>query len=142
MSDRALLLSIRPEYAEKILAGEKTVELRRVRPKITKGSLVLMYVSSPVKAVMGAFHVDDVIEGTPDSLWPRVARVAGVTRQQFNDYYAGTDAAYGIVVGRVWELAASVTLQHLRRRFRGFHPPQSYRYITDRDMAKIGVAEL
>lgn len=32
--DKAVLISIRPEWVEKILAGEKTLEIRRTRPKL------------------------------------------------------------------------------------------------------------
>ena len=31
---KAVLLSIRPEWCEKILSGEKTVEIRKTRPKL------------------------------------------------------------------------------------------------------------
>jgi predicted transcriptional regulator len=43
-----LLLSIRPEYANKIFDRTKTVELRRVRPRLlNEGDRVVVYVSSP-----------------------------------------------------------------------------------------------
>ncbi len=48
MSSNAIVLSIRPQYAEKIFEGTKRVELRRIRPKqIKNGNLALIYVSSP-----------------------------------------------------------------------------------------------
>ena len=31
---RAVLISIRPEWVEKILSGEKTLEVRKTRPKL------------------------------------------------------------------------------------------------------------
>ena len=31
---RAILLSIRPEWADKILTGEKTMEVRKTRPRL------------------------------------------------------------------------------------------------------------
>ena len=31
---KAVLISIRPEWVKKILAGEKTLEVRRTRPKL------------------------------------------------------------------------------------------------------------
>lgn len=31
---KAVLISIRPEWVEKILAGEKTLEIRKNRPKV------------------------------------------------------------------------------------------------------------
>ena len=37
---KILLLSIKPKYAKKILAGNKTVELRKNKPKIDRGDIV------------------------------------------------------------------------------------------------------
>lgn len=68
-----LLLCIRPEYANKIFDSNKTVELRRVRPRLlNEGDLVLIYVSSPIKAVFGSFKVDSIIEKPIAELWEEV----------------------------------------------------------------------
>ncbi len=57
-----ILLSVHPKYADKIFERTKTVELLRVRPKLLEeGDLVLLYVSSPVQALVGAFKVDKII---------------------------------------------------------------------------------
>ncbi len=97
MSDNPILLSIRPQYAEKIFKGTKTVELRRVRPKhIKKGSLVLIYVSSPVKSLSGAFKVDRVVEKSPQKLWKMVQDKAGITSEEFYAYYDGATKGTGI----------------------------------------------
>ena len=39
---RALVLSLKPRFAEAILAGTKTVEVRRVMPRITIPTLALL----------------------------------------------------------------------------------------------------
>ena len=51
---RVLLLLIHSRFAERILAGSKTVELRRVRPGIEPGDRVLLYASSPVRGLTGS----------------------------------------------------------------------------------------
>ncbi len=58
MENTVLLLSMQPEYAKKIFNGEKTVELRRVRPKLIAGDLVLVCASCPQKALLGLFVVE------------------------------------------------------------------------------------
>ena len=40
---RALVLSLKPRFAEAILSGTKTVEVRRVMPRITVPTLALLY---------------------------------------------------------------------------------------------------
>ena len=58
---RAVLMSIKPEWWKKILAGEKTVEIRKTAPKGGAGEpkpwplLVLVYVSG-TGAVLGQFY--------------------------------------------------------------------------------------
>src|SRR5215207_9382671 len=130
MAGHILLLSIRPEHAFKIFDGSKKVELRRVRPKVSAGDSVLVYVSTPVRALVGAFDVERVVEARPQALWDQVKETAGITREQFDSYYSGAANAYGIVVGQVRQLPEPVMLYRLRKLFSGFHPPQSYRYLS------------
>ncbi len=142
MSEHALLLSIRPEYATKIFDGSKTVELRRVRPRLTSGDLVLVYASAPVKALLGAFEVAKVVEAPPAQLWTQVQEKAGLTHDQFDQYFDGAKQGYGIFLKRKWSLAEPVALDVLRKRQTNFRPPQSYHYLTQGEANRIGFAEL
>ena len=49
------LMSIKPLFAEQILSGQKRYELRRRAGEISAGSLVVLYASNPVKAIVGEF---------------------------------------------------------------------------------------
>jgi predicted transcriptional regulator len=120
-----------------IFAGTKTVELRRLRPRIEKGDLVFVYVSSPVMALEGAFEVGGVVSGPPSSLWRRFNGGSGLSKREFNAYYQGKKTAYAILIRRHWLLAAPVRLAKLRRERNGFHPPQSYHYICKRSFSRI-----
>ena len=142
MPDRALLLSIRPEFAKKIFDGSKTVELRRVRPRVGCGDLVLVYASAPVKALLGAFEVARVRSGPPESLWSAVANKAGVTSEQFDAYFLGAKTGYAIFLKRKWSLEKPLGLEKLRRRQSDFRPPQSYHYLTLSQAGRIGFREL
>lgn len=135
MYSNGIFLSIRPKYANKIFEGTKTVELRRVRPKhIKKGSLVLIYVSSPVKSLAGAFMIDEVIEQPIKELWKSVSSKAGVTHEEFNSYYDGVSKGIGIFFSEVYPLNEPIELKKLREEMVGFHPPQGFRYVTDHEM--------
>lgn len=132
-----LLISVHPQYADLILSGVKTVELRRTRPRITAGGQVLVYASAPRMALVGGFEVDGLIEASPAMLWKQVKTTAGVTKAVFDNYFAGADHAYGILVKRVWSIWPSVPLARLRRSMPGFHPPQSYRYIGPAEVRSL-----
>ncbi|EDN68745.1 conserved hypothetical protein [Beggiatoa sp. PS] len=128
-SDNILLLSVRPKYAEKIFEHTKTVELRRIRPKrIKNGDLVLIYVSSPVKALVGTFRIDQIVEKPLKNLWHLVRNQAGVTRKEFDDYYKGVSVGVGIFfkVQDVIKLSEPITYDRLKQQ--NFHPPQGFRY--------------
>ena len=87
MARNAILMSIRPQYAEKIFSKTKTVELRKVKPKtLAGGDLIFVYVSSPVQSLVGAFKVASVLEKPLSSLWPNVKDYAGISRGEFLDY--------------------------------------------------------
>lgn len=139
MAARTLLLSIRPEHADKIFSGDKTMELRRTRPKVGSGDWVLVYVSSPRRELVGAFEVSGLTEATPHMLWHKAKGEAAVTRDQFTDYFADASRAFGIGVARAATFTVPITLQQLRTYLPGFHPPQSYRYLADTDLARIGI---
>lgn len=54
---KAVLLSIHPEWAEKIYSGEKEVEWRKTFPtEATPGMPVLLYETAPVCMVTGLFY--------------------------------------------------------------------------------------
>lgn len=128
MSTCALLLSIKPRFADAIFAGTKTVEIRRVRPRLQAGDLVFVYVSSPRCSLEGAFEVDHLVEAKPDRLWKLIGVRSGISRKEFDDYVAGCDTAFGIVIQRTWKLEVPVHLKKMRKR--RVEPPQSYRYLT------------
>ncbi len=136
MSENTLLLSIRPRYAEKIFAGAKTIELRRIRPKrMEKGDQVFIYVSSPVKALAGVFKIDRIIEEPLQELWKTVKDKAGITHEEFHAYYNGLSSGIGISFKEVWQLPEAIELHNLRIESPNFRPPQGFRYITKNELA-------
>src|SRR3954454_13704408 len=94
--ERVLLVSIRPRFADLLLEGSKTVELRRVRPNVTPGTAVILYASSPVCEIVGTASVAAIHEADPTSIWEHHGRRTGLDRSEFDSYFAGTDVAIGI----------------------------------------------
>lgn len=127
-AERGVLLSIRPRYLEAIMAETKTVELRRNRIQASHGTTVLLYSSTPVKAVIGSARIAAIDEATPERLWAKVGPSAGVTRTEFDDYFDGAKIAYGLHLEAVRRLPHPIPLKSLRSL--GLEPPQSFRYLT------------
>ena len=55
-----VLLSIKPEFAEKIFDGTKKFEFRKSIFKNTDVQTVIVYASSPVQQVIGEFTIDSI----------------------------------------------------------------------------------
>lgn len=134
---RALLLSLRPRFAEAILDGAKRVELRRIRPRAAPGTPVLIYASTPRKALLGGCWVSGVVVAEPDEVWELHGHLTAVDRAEFDDYFTGAENAVAIQLTNPWTLDEPVELGELRAKWPGFHPPQSYRYINRVDVRAV-----
>ena len=105
---RAVLLSIKPEWWEKILAGEKDLEIRKTAPRDGAGGpdpwplLVLAYVSG-TGAVLGQFLCMGWVKSK----------------------YAGGKSLYGWIVGEAEEYETPSPLAE----FGLTRPPMSWQYI-------------
>ncbi len=126
-----LIISVKPEYAKKILKGEKTIELRKCAPKrVGKDGYILIYVTSPIKEVWGIYKIENIFKENPSILWEKFGEKTGITKQEFNDYYKETKNAFGIELQEVKNLFKhSIKLDNLKGLIPGFMPPQTYSYI-------------
>ncbi len=131
---RILLLSIRPRFVSGIKSGAKTYELRRLRPNVVPGDVLLIYESSPTKSLVGWSVVRKLLQGTPLGLWRRVGAETGVSFAEFTRYYEGAGVAYALGLNPLRELSQPITLGVLRKQIPGFHPPQSFLYVRREDI--------
>jgi len=134
--DRAMLLSVRPRFAESILAGTKRVEIRRQRPGVQPGTPVIIYATKPVAAVVGTALIDRVYEGSPSDLWVDYHPQMGVTRREFDEYLDGAATAYVLMLTSAQRLSSPLTLDDMRESA-AFQPPRSYRYLNHSTLRKL-----
>lgn len=127
-----LIISVKPEYAIKILKGEKTIELRKCAPKkVGKNGFIIIYVTSPIKAIWGVYRIENIIKEEPSVLWDNFGEKTGITRKEFNEYYKENKRAFGIELQEVKNLFKhSIKLDSLKNLIPGFMPPQTYSYIN------------
>jgi predicted transcriptional regulator len=135
--DRALLVSVKPVYADLLLSGTKTVELRRVRPNVQPGCRVLLYASSPSMEMVGTARVKAIDVGEAPSIWSSHGPATGVDRSTFDAYFDGAVVAVAITLHDVRRLHRGVPLAELRRRIAGFRPPQSFGYLGSVEAAAV-----
>ncbi|GAB2842125.1 ASCH domain-containing protein [Lentzea nigeriaca] len=133
---RPLLLSLRPRFAEAILDGTKTIELRRTRLSAPDGTHLILYASSPVMAVVGTAVLVRRETDTPSRIWRRHRKHLGLLRHEFDEYFAGADLATAVHVGEPLRLEEPWPLAALRGTAK-FQPPQSYRFISEGDPSEL-----
>lgn len=132
---RDVVLSIKPVYSEKILAGHKTVELRRRFPvSAPSGALAYIYSTSPVKAMVGTASIREVLKLPVEQIWAEFESTAFIERPHFDRYFDGLDHGFALVFDRVKAFSRPLPLSELREKF-GFEPPQSFLYAK-RDLRK------
>lgn len=83
-----ILLSINPEYVEKIFDGTKKYEYRKVKCK-RKVDKIIIYETSPVMKVVGEANVENILEDTPEQLWKKTKEFSGTSSNFFENYYNG-----------------------------------------------------
>jgi predicted transcriptional regulator len=118
-------MAIHPRHAERILAGEKTVEFRRTRLRADVDR-VIIYATSPAMSVLGGFEVEDVDEGTPREIWARYRKQGGIDESAFQSYFASAQRAFAIRVGKVFRLREPTRLKDLDCHL---SVPQSFYYV-------------
>ena len=119
------ILSVKPECAMKILAGEKQYEYRKtifLRP-VEK---VYIYASSPVSMIVGEFQIDYVLQESPKALWDITHSESGVTKAFFKRYFMGKSLGYAIRLKEVVAYPVPISPFRLREDFKA---PQNYIYV-------------
>lgn len=123
-----ILLSIKPEFAERILSGEKRYEFRKALFKRPDVSTIVIYATRPVGRIVGEFDIADVLTDAPETLWKKTAHAAGISKDFFDSYFEGRKRGYAIAVGDVRRFGDPIRPETL---IDDFTPPQSYQYISD-----------
>ena len=131
---RYLLLSIKPVYAQKIKAKEKSIELRCSSPKVSSGDVLVIYESYPIQRVTAYCEIDSIISMPPAKLWEVVKEKAGIAWSAFESYFAGKREGVGICLKDVKTLSSPQPLSVISENFCA---PQSYRYISEEQFLRL-----
>lgn len=121
-----ILISIKPQYVEKILSGEKKYEYRRIAPRV-KVEKMIVYCTSPVKKVVAEVEILDILEGTPKQIWNKTREEGGISKENYFNYFQYRDTAYAIKLGKVTPLDKEL------KDYRVNWPPQSFIYLLEEE---------
>lgn len=131
----AVLISIHPQYVERIVAGEKNVEFRRVWPSRDISTLVV-YSTAPTQRLTAVVEVVEVIRASETALWRISVNEGGcISRVALMDYFEGKDFAVALRLGRRQSLGDGVIPWTVFGA--SFRPPQSYRNLTKAESTRV-----
>ncbi|WP_277086611.1 ASCH domain-containing protein [Porphyromonas catoniae] len=121
-----VLLSIKPEFVEKIASGHKCFEYRRVLYKRTDIKRIVVYASSPVCRIVGEIEVGNLLTDTPEVLWERTKDKAGISEDFFLKYFAERPHAHAIEIKAFHPYRKP---KRLADKYPNTTPPQSFCYL-------------
>lgn len=123
----AIIMPVKNKYAELIASGIKTVEYRRRAPK-TKHCLWFVYVSAPIKKVMGCVTIKDIVQDNVGALWNSYKMPGEVAKEEFEAYFSGVTIGYGLLLENFTSFRCPVRPGDV---FNGFVVPQSFKYLNE-----------
>ena len=107
------IISIHPDYADAILAGKKTIELRRRIPEVPSGTRLWIYATRPTGAIIGFVTIRDVARAHPATIWKKHRSGTGVDHASFKAYFNGAKEAVAILLAAARRVSP-ITIEELR----------------------------
>ena len=118
-----ILISINPEYVDRILDGSKKYEYRKVLAKDV--DLLIIYSTSPAMKIVGEVKVMGNIEMAPSTLWEETKKEAGISRKKYREYFKGRKKACAYILGEVLKYETGRRLTDIGIN----NAPQSFVYL-------------
>lgn len=120
-----VLLSIKPEFAERIFDGSKRYEFRRAIFKNPDIKIVVVYASLPVQLVIGEFEIETILSDAPENLWEKTQEFSGISEEFFFNYFSERTVGFAIKVKK----ARRYQRPRCLRKSYNVSPPQSFCYV-------------
>ena len=122
---KAILITIKSEYASMIYAGYKRIELRKRTPKVPIGTPYLIYEPLPIGRVTGYFTYAGSFNF--DTIFPEhsLLKKAGISYSRMRNYYAHQ------LIGVAWNIERPTPFPDAKSLddFNVFHTLRTYQII-------------
>lgn len=127
-----LLLSIKPDFANKIFSGEKTVELRTRFSRRWAGHRIAIYAGGKIKRLLGEATIRKVEVGEPSFIWLNYNSDIGCSYKDFQEYVGNRKELYAIELSNINPYVSPIPvsqIEHLSHQT--LKPPQSYLELNE-----------
>ena len=122
-----VILSIKPEFAEKIFNGSKKYEFRRSIFKDPTIKKIIVYASAPISKIIGEFEIDKIIRSELNSLWSTTKEYSGISEEYYLKYFEGKKEGYALKIKKTHKYEDQLSIKD---DF-GLFPPQSFAYLKE-----------
>lgn len=121
---KKIVISINPEFVEKIRNGEKRYEYRT---RVAKQDIdaILIYETYPVKRVVAEAEIIDIVCLPKEELWALTKDKSGINKCFFDQYFMGKEFAYAYKLGNVKFYDSPKELSEIGIKT----APQSFMYV-------------
>ena len=122
-----VVLSIKPQFANKIFDGTKKFEFRKAIFKNQNVTSVLVYSSSPVQKVIGEFEIAEIFNLDLKTLWDKTKEYSGITEEYFYEYFENREQGFAIQIKNKKKFENPKCL----KTDYNLTPPQSFAYWSN-----------
>jgi len=125
--DNRIVISIKPKYLDRIVAGTKLVEVRKRFSRRWLGCRAVLYGSHPLSSLVGEATISAITIGSPASIWSKYRERIGAEWREFDEYAGKCLEVSAIELADVAPYIAPVglaQLSHLTQK--DLCPPQSF----------------
>ena len=120
------LLSIKPEFVDKIFSGEKLFEYRKAIFKRPEVKSVVIYSTMPEGKIVGEFKIGNILAKCPEELWEETKAASGIEKAFFDEYFVNRTVAYAIEIKELTRYSQPIDPYESDV---GFKAPQSFKYL-------------
>ena len=120
-----LIMTIKPEFVDKILTDEKQYEFRKSIFK-ERVERIYFYSTYLVKKIVGYFEVDKTIHNSPEELWNSYSEVLRISKKDFFKYFKDHEKGYAIKINNLKVFNEFIEMKD-------FTAHQSFYYVENSD---------
>ncbi|OQX79227.1 MAG: hypothetical protein B6D56_07470 [Candidatus Omnitrophica bacterium 4484_70.1] len=123
---KQIVMSVKPEYAFKIIKGEKKIEVRRCFSYKWLNSIVWIYATSPLKSIVGKGIIRNIIEMSPSMAWNEFKKYIGINKEKFYNYVKDKRKIFLVFIDDIENLTPYIPWKNFEAFIDATAPPQSY----------------
>jgi predicted transcriptional regulator len=131
-----IVMSMKPSFARKVIAGSKSIEIRRRFSRKWVGHEAILYATKPLGSLVGRATINSVTDDQPDRVWSQFGSSIGCSRAEFDAYVGSSDRVSAIEFKNVVQYGEAIPLSQISDLIhQKLTPPQSYFEVTFEKMS-------